>query len=309
MNRNDYVFALSEREQISNLLKNMPIGQSISRKSLEDRLKNVEKIISQADVREHEPTHAVLTFRGPTVIGTHGISAVFGSKAVSCFNDAIAYVASAFNGPLPASGRVPNIENNHLMITASARGSFGFVLEEFRPNAPLAFDEETPVSKAIDKTRKILQASLDNDDEELSDALENLDFRAIEKIRSFIHYLYENKTVFTLKNNDFNISFRDPQQLENAYNQLSSDNIKQDTIVETVVFLGTLPNKRQCEFIVLGDTDIRTASIDKAVNDPSVINKHLGVTASAVFVRKTVGNGRPRYTLVSQPEWKSGSNI
>ena len=66
MNRNDYVFALSEREQISNLLKNMPIGQSISRKSLEDRLKNVERIISQADVLENEPTHSVLTIRCPT---------------------------------------------------------------------------------------------------------------------------------------------------------------------------------------------------------------------------------------------------
>ncbi len=43
MNRNDYVFALSEREQISNLLKNMPIGQSISRKSLEDRLKMLKE--------------------------------------------------------------------------------------------------------------------------------------------------------------------------------------------------------------------------------------------------------------------------
>ena len=59
MNRNDYVFALSEREQISNLLKNMPTSHSISRKSLEDRLEKVERLISQADVREHEPTHAV----------------------------------------------------------------------------------------------------------------------------------------------------------------------------------------------------------------------------------------------------------
>ncbi|CEB58456.1 hypothetical protein RRO28_001568 [Salmonella enterica] len=303
MNRNDYAFALSEREQISNLLKNTPKDHAISRKSLEDRLEKVESIIAHADVREHQPTHAVLTFRGPTVVGTHGISAVFGTKAISCFNDAIAYLASSFQGPLPASGRIPNMENNHLMITSSARGSFGFVLEEFRPDAPLGFDEETPVSKAVDKTREILQASLDHDDEELSDAIENLDSRALDKIRGFIHYLFENKTVFTLKTSDFNIVFREPKQLEYAYKRLSNDNIQQEKITEKVIFLGTLPNKRQCEFIVLGNTDIRTANIDKAVDDPDVINKHLGSVATAVFLTKTVGNGKPRYTLLSQPEW------
>ena len=303
MNRNDYVFALSEREQISNLLKNMPTSHSISRKSLEDRLEKVERLISQADVREHEPTHAVLTFRGPTVVGTHGISAVFGTQAISCFNDAIAYLATSFNGPLPASGKIPNIENNHLMITASARGSFGFVLEEFRPDAPLEFDEETPVAKAINKARKIFQASLDNDDEELSDAIENLDSRALDKIRAFIHYLHENKTVFTLKSQGFSIVFREPKQLEAVYQHLSNDNIQQEKIIENVIFLGTLPNKRQCEFIVLGNTDIRTASIDKAVDDPDIINKHLGSVATATFLKKTVGKGKPRYTLVSRPQW------
>lgn len=39
----------------------MPTSHSISRKSLEDRLEKVERLISQADVREHELTHAVLT--------------------------------------------------------------------------------------------------------------------------------------------------------------------------------------------------------------------------------------------------------
>ena len=67
--------------------------------------------------------------------------------------------------------------------------------------------------------------------------------------------------------------------------------------------MGTLPNKRQCEFIVLGNTDIRTASIDKAVDDPDIINKHLGSVATATFLKKTVGKGKPRYTLVSRPQW------
>ncbi|MFV9064346.1 hypothetical protein ABQ366_05285 [Serratia fonticola] len=304
MNRSDYVFALSEREQVNKLLKDMPTGRSLSRISLESRLKNIEEIISQADLREHEPTKATLTFKGPTVMGTHGISASFGTKAVAIFNDAIAYVASAFNGTLPASGKIPDSDNNHLMITAAARGSFGFVLEEFRPDAPLGFDEQTLVSKALEKTQTILQASLDDDDDKLSEALEDMDKRALDKIRSFIQYLSENKTVFTLKNEAFSLVFREPKQLTRAYEKLSSDNIKEEIFDSDVYFLGTLPNRRQCEFLIVGETEIRTAKIAKDVENPDVINKHLGKVGHANFCKKTVGNGKPRFTLISMPTWR-----
>lgn len=303
MNHSDYVFALSEREQVKKLLGDMPEGHSIDRISLESRLKNIEKIISQADPRDHEPTKSTLTFKGPTVMGTHGISASFGTKALSYFDDAIAYVATAFNGALPTSGKIPNSSNNHLMITSTARGSFGFILEEFRPDAPLGFDEQSLVSKAIFKTQEILQASLDDNDEKLSDALDDLDIRAIDKLRDFLNYLSENKTVFTLKNNNFNLVFREPKQLESASEKLSIGNIKEEDFDADVYFLGVLPNKRQCEFLIVGETDVKSAKISKGVDNPDVINKHLGTISHASFIKKTIGNGKPRYTLASQPKW------
>ncbi|MGP9421035.1 hypothetical protein ACT3RT_18785 [Ewingella sp. AOP9-I1-14] len=305
MNRSDYVFALSEREQVCKLLESMPAGKSISRLSLESRLKNIEKIIAQADPRENEPTKAILTFKGPPVIGTQGISASFGTKALSFFDDAISYVASAFTGALPSAGKIPNNDNNHLMITATARGSFGFVLEEFRPDAPLGFDEKTLVSKALARTQTILQASLDDNDEALSEALEDLDIRARDKIRSFVNFLYENKTVFSLKNNEFSLIFRDPKQLEQAYEKLGSENVLEEEFDADVYFLGTLPNKRQCEFFVLGETEIKSAKIHKAVENPDDINKHLGTVGRAKFIKKTVGKGKPRYTLITQPTWNN----
>ena len=303
MNRDDYVFALNEREQVKKLLGDMPPSFSLTKISLESRLKKIEKILSTAEPRQHEPTKATLTFKGPTVVGTHGISASFGTKAISFFDDAIAYVASAFNGSLPSSGKVPNSENNHLMITSSARGSFGFILEEFRPDAPLGFDEPTLVSKAIDKTQLILQAGLDNNDEKLAEALEDLDVRALEKIRSFISYLVDNKTVFTLKSNGFDLVFSEPKQLEGALKQLSSDNIKEELLELDVFFLGVLPNKRQCEFLIKGETDVKSAKIDKAFADPNVMNKHLSEPARAKFVKKSIGKGKPRFILLSEPSW------
>lgn len=303
MNRSDYVFALSEKEQVSKLLSEMPPGRSISRISLESRLQTIEAILAKADVRTNEPTRATLTFKGPTVMGTHGISASFGAKAVSAFNDAISYVASAFNGTLPSSGKVPDSDINGLMITSAAKGSFGFVLEEFRPDAPLGFDEPTLVSKAFEKTRAILQASLDDDDEKLSEALEEIDRRALDKIRNFIEYLLDNKTVFTLKNNDFSLAFREPRQLERTAEKLSTDNIHEELFESDVVFIGVLPNRRQCEFLILGETDIKNAKISKSISEPDLINKHLGTPGHARFTKITVGEGRPRYILTQLPSW------
>lgn len=303
MNRSDYVFALSEREQVTKLLEKSPKGFSLGRISLESRLKNLNEYIAQADLRKYEPTKATITFKGPTVMGTHGISATFGSKAISIFNDAIAYVATAFNGALPSGGRVPNCETNNLMITASARGSFGFVLEEYRPDAPLGFDEPTLVSKAMDRTQTILQASLTDDDEVLTEALDDLDPRALDKIRSFIQYLHENRTVFSLKTNHGSVIFRDPKQLQKTSEKLSADNIHEETIEVKAYFLGALPNKRQCEFLVVGDTEVKTAKISRSIDNPDAINKNLGKASHAFFTKKTIGSGKPRFVLTSLPEW------
>ncbi|MEI7151517.1 MULTISPECIES: hypothetical protein [Pectobacterium] len=303
MNRSDYLFAFSEREQLLKLLKETPEDQIISRMSLESRLKKIEKVLANAHPRENEPTKAVITFRGPTVLGSHGISASFGSRAISIFNDAISYVASAFVGTLPTTGPVPNADSRSLMITASARGSFGFVLEEFTPDTPLAFDEKSLVSRAIDKTQDILQASLDNDDDALSEAIDDLDIRALDKIRSFIIHLNDNKTVFTLKHDHHSLIYSNVNQLERAVSKLSLKNIKEEAFSAEVVFLGTLPNKRQCEFIILGETDIKTAKIDKSVESPDLINKHLGYKCNAIFKKITVGSGKPRFVLVNLPSW------
>ncbi|CAI2791810.1 Uncharacterised protein [Serratia grimesii] len=304
MNRSDYLFAISEREQVRKLLNEVPETKTISRASLVSRLEKLDKVLGEASPREHAPTKAILTFRGPTVIGTHGIVASFGAKAISIFNDAISYVASAFVSSLPAAGKVPNAENHNLMITASARGSFGFVLEEFCPDTPLGFDEKTLVSKAIDKTQDILQASIDGDDNALSESIDDLDERALDKIRAFINYLNENKTVFTLKHDNHNLIFNSTIQLERAAEKLSVKNIKEELLEAEVIFLGTLPNKRQCEFVVLGETEIRTAKIDKTIENPDLINKHLSHPANVRFNKVTVGTGKPRYILTQiPPSW------
>lgn len=102
MNRDDYLFVLSERDSILSLLETTTDDDIIGKMSLESRLHELNDEISHIVIDEHPPVKATLTFRGAPVLGTYGIAANFGTKIVNAFNDAVSHVASSFSGKLPA---------------------------------------------------------------------------------------------------------------------------------------------------------------------------------------------------------------
>ncbi len=134
------------------------------------------------------PARARLTFNGLPVIGSHSIFADFGMKAVSSFTDAVATVAASLSAPLAAMGPIPNRDQNQLLITNTAVGSFGFELEEYRAQELL--DDESAVAVALDLTQSLLQATLGQDDE-----------------------LADNEAICTLQYGDKAMRFVDPGQV------------------------------------------------------------------------------------------------
>lgn len=306
MNRDDYMFALSERDNLIALINHTPDDDIISKMSLESRLYEINELLEEVKVDTHPPVKATITFRGGPVLGTYGIAANFGSKVVSAFSDAVSLVASSFSGKLPPKGRVPNIEDNLLMITGTAKGSFGFTLEEFRPDTPLLFDEESSVSKALDQTHFILQTSMSGDDDALADALSDLDSRALDKIRSFVQILIDHKSLFSLRHKDFSLAAKSIHELEISAQKLSSDSVKEELKELEVVFIGALPHKRQCEFMMADDDkkDILAAKISSFVNDPGIINDHRGMKVKAKFLCTQVGEAKTKYSLRELPDWK-----
>lgn len=305
MNRDDYLFVLSERDSILSLLETTTDDDIIGKMSLESRLYELNDEISHIVIDEHPPVKATLTFRGAAVLGTYGIAANFGTKIVNAFNDAVSHVASSFSGKLPTKGKIPNLENNLLMITGTAKGSFGFTLEEFRPDAPLNFDEESSVQKALNQTHSILQMSIRGDDDGLAEAISDLDDRALDKIRGFIQILFDNKATFTLRHNNQALVANNINDIERAAFKLSKDSVKEDLQLLEVSFMGALPHKRQCEFIMEHDESksIFVAKISNYIDNPDIINDHRGKKVIAKFLCTQVGNGKPKYSLRELPNW------
>ena len=126
-----------------------------------------------------------LFFAGRPVIGSRGIVADFGAKAVERFQDIVSTRFAALNGPVGSRGPVRQRERTNLMITEVARGSFGFVLEEF-DNETLV---DTPLKVVVEEVADIIYKISTPEEQPFEEAMEIVDDRLLGGLRSFFKLL------------------------------------------------------------------------------------------------------------------------
>jgi len=300
MNTDQRNFLLAERETVKRMLAKTPATALLTRMSDEARLRNIEAELAALPAAGRSPARARLTFNGLPVIGSHGIFADFGMKAVSSFTDAVATVAASLSAPLAAMGPIPNRDQNQLLITNTAVGSFGFELEEYRAQELL--DDESAVAVALDRTQSLLQATLGQDDE-LADIASETDPRALDKVRGFLRVLADNEAICTLQYGDKAMRFADPGQVRRSLDRLAADNLRESQEMLEGEFVGVLPVARSFEFKLSGSDEIVHGKISPKVGDVEMLNDHLHQRVRVEAMRTQVGNGRPRFLLTQIPQW------
>src|SRR3546814_19009451 len=82
-----------------------------------------------------------LFFGGRPVVGSYGIQAEFGAKAVAEFQTLVSNTFAAAEGTLGARGPVPQRARTQLMLPDLARGSFGFLLSKSDDTALFASEK------------------------------------------------------------------------------------------------------------------------------------------------------------------------
>lgn len=302
MNRQDYVHLLGEHSALQRMIAETPEDEALDRGSLMARLEDVDYQLAQVQIDEREPVRARLTFNGRPVVGSHGIFAEFGAKAVNTFAEAVAAIAASLTAPLAAMGPIPNREQSQLLITNTAVGSFGFELEAHRLGE-LPFEEQTIVEQALERTRNLLQGMVNPDDELLADSAAELDQRALDKVRAFVNTLAENEAVCALQFRDTTFRFVDVAQIRTSLTRISRDNLREEERFLDGEFQGVLPKRRTFEF-KLGERDeVVTGKIGPAISDPDELNMHLHQAIRIRVMMTRVGDGRPRYVLLEAPEW------
>jgi hypothetical protein len=301
MNNEDRQHLLAERTFLQRLLAKTPATARLTRMSDEARLRKVEAQLAALPTDERTPARARLTFDGVPVIRSHGIFADFGMKAVSSFTEAVASVAASLSAPLAAMGPIPNRDQNQLLITSTAVGSFGFELEEYRAEQ-LALEEASPVATALERTQALLQSTLGNDDD-LADIASETDPRALDKVRTFLKVLADNSAVCALQYGGSGVRFTDVGQVSRSLARLAADNLHESEEQLRGEFVGVLPNSRSFEFRLASDGQIIRGKVSPRVQNVDAINDHLHSAVQIDVTRTQVGNGRPRYLLTQMPQW------
>jgi hypothetical protein len=303
MNRQDRLHLLAEQQFLREQLAALPASAQLTRMSTEARLKAIEAQLAHYPVDEYEPARVRLTFNGKPVIGSYGIFAEFGMKAVNSFTEAVAAVAASIWTPLAQSGPIPNREHYQLLITNTALGSFGFELEEYR-SGQLLLEETSPVALALEQTRAILSATLGSD-EELADSASETDPRALDKIRAFLQVLADSEAVCAMQYQDRSVKFSDVGQIKSSLARLSQENLHEEEEYLQGEFQGVLPKARTFEFKCFDPhNEIIKAKISKAVQDVESLNLHLGEPVRIKVMATRIAKGKPRYVLLELPNYQ-----
>ncbi|MBK1735979.1 hypothetical protein CKO15_11970 [Halorhodospira abdelmalekii] len=301
MNHKERLALEAEFNSLQLMLEKIPQEDVLDRASVEARLNVVQEHLNNAAPFEQVPARAVLTFSGRPVTGSDGVVADFAAKALSSFSEAIIAVGASLHATLAPTGPVPNRQQYQMMITGTARGSFGFQLQE--SSAQLEIDESSTVSRALEATRNLLDKSVGIDDEQLAEAAADMDQRALNKIRDFVVVLNENEAFCTLKHAERSFHFKDSGQVKRSLDRLSTEYLSESEQELSVIFGGALPHRGSCEFQIEGSGDWLTAKIGPGVESPDSINDHRGQAVKAKMLVTRAGQGKPRYKLLEVPSW------
>jgi hypothetical protein len=301
MNRDEQRQLLAERTSLRKMIGDIPAQDVLDRSSVEARLHVVDQRLEAVEADTRIPARARLTFRGRPVIGSHGIFAEFGMSATKAFTDAVAMIAAGLDRPLAVMGRIPNRDQNQLLITSTAIGSFGFELEEHRDQAML-LDDESVVSQALMRTQALLEGTAASDDE-LTDVVAGIEPRIINSIRGFLETLASNEAVCAVEFGDKKFAFQDVAQVRRGIDRLARENLHEEPTIFTGAFQGVLPKRRTFEFTIENGSTVITGKIGTGINDPDFLNRHLHQHTTITLMATRVGNGNPRYVLNRLPEF------
>jgi hypothetical protein len=291
----------AQRNQLAEMLRQVPDEQVIDRLSLESRIKWLDESLATMSDAIRLPARARLTFRGKPVVGSHGIFAEFGATAVNKFAEAIAALAANLEGPLGTRGTLPNRDNYRMLITGTAIGSFGFELEENTPPTESLFAELSPVSEAIEQARAIMQATLGTDDD-LAEAASGTDPRALAALREFIKTIADQEAICTLEFAEKRFRFSDVGEVQKSASRLSQDTIHEEEEPLEGVFQGVLPKRRSFEFQISNTGEIINGKVGGAIQNAGEINHVLERPMKIRVLLTRVGSGQARYRLISYEE-------
>lgn len=293
----NYRHLLAERNSLEEMIASASNPNSMSVRSLNARLQNVIDEINNIDPMRLIKK-AVITFRGKPVNGSKSISANFSAKALEGLNDMVASVAASANRTLNHHGAIPNKTQNTLQITGTAVGSFGFELSLPAPQDDLIDGQKNETADTLVHIQTLLQYGMTGTDEQISDLIEAMHPRAVNKVSEFLTLMQNQEALFALQFDNITTRIETNEQLLGLIERFSQDNIQESDETYHGRFIGVLPKTRTFEFQD-DSKDIIKGKISSQVPNPAYINQeYLDKPVTVSFHTVRFGNAKPKYELI-----------
>lgn len=237
----------SELAQLEGLLSRLPVGASLSRRSLEARVKSLRDELQTISSRQDTTASAALFFGGARVQGSRAIDADFAARSIKAFQDLVSKkTLERTQRPLGQRGPLPEKDVARLNIIGTAPGSFGFLLEENGSDAPPLFT--SAVKEALNDALNVLSGFATDDDEKFASLLSSIDPRVLVTVKEFFRVLHEGEGTIRIVEDEREASLG-RLEVERAFNRAEQSEIAEDDIPFAGRLIGILPVTRSFEFV------------------------------------------------------------
>src|SRR3546814_912225 len=149
------------------------------------RLEDLNRRLREIEAAPSTSAGVGLFFGGRPVVGSYGIQAEFGAKAVAEFQTLVSNTFAAAEGTLGARGPVPQRDRTQLMLTDIARGSFGFILEQSEDPELVDSAMKEVLGRAVDLVFRVASP----DQETFESIAEDVDSRVFGSLTAFFKML------------------------------------------------------------------------------------------------------------------------
>lgn len=236
----------AEAAALESLLATIPANDYLGRIGLEARREEVLQRLEQIGHTEERRAKVALYFGGEPVVGSMGVQAGFGTKAVSSFQDLVTKVWGTIGSAhIPAMGPIPDREASQLHITSLVYGSFGFLLEELDMQGEPLF--QSALREAANQATEYIVSFAGENEAKFSEAIEELNPRVFLSLRDFFGAMYKNNATFRLVEGERDEKF-DETAVSRAWHRAEAWNVEEDKIVVEGRLLGVIPVRRRFEF-------------------------------------------------------------
>ncbi len=240
--QSDVAYLRAELAELERLIAACTPEEELTLLGFQARRDEVELELREAERRKTSVAQASLTFKGVPVFGSKGIDAEFAGGALDLFQKLVAKTSASLAGrTLGTRGPIPKVDQARLLVTGTALGSFGFVLEE----AATSLFGPTPLAQALDETVQLVEAA--RDDELFGDAVADADPQVIEALAKFIGHVASHQATLRIHTETRDTAMLDPEEIAAAAGRTSTVRDEADTPI-TGVLEGLLPNTRRFEF-------------------------------------------------------------